>query len=875
MAEDRIESVIDRTAVENELSATKKSIEDLVALIQSVKAKGISIAGAKSISEYNALNKELQANIDLTNKAAKGITSEQIARQANAKAAKEEAAIIKELIKEGKEAAKAKKLEEDYTKQLIKAKEALNKEAIKEADKVGKLNNAYEQLKFKELQAANTAKQLAAQYGINNEATQDAIAVQGKYYAQLIAIEKAVGQNQRNVGNYTQATTALTQVIREAPAFANSFATGISGISNNVPILVDEIKKLNAANKELQANGLKTIPVFSTLAKSLLSLNGILPIAFLLLQTLGKNLFSSSDGADAAKKSIDALNKSYQDFQDTLKKEIRREDLLNSISSESLRKAGKSRDEIFQSELNSRRANSTRFRQLELEAQKTYNEQLDKQEKIKQAAADLRASISKKQLANLQSITDAAKKNLDDATEQRESYDLETIKLTIANQADIADAERDAAKKRAEERKKAAEDAAKQAAEIAERNRQARFEGQKIILQQDIDFNKEVLDNEKAGFGYRELALLRYSRARQALILLTADFEMATAGKTSQELKLIEQIRSDELLRLEREKQAQRAGIGQKFREDIEKDEEKLKEGLTKIAEDGYKRWKQIQDKQNADKKKSRDEELAKEKELAKAKQDLQKRLASEITTLVFSLATSNIEIQKNVLQDQLNNLEVQKAREIELAGGNADAIAVIEARAQIQRESIQRKQRELDVKKAQFDKAQAVARIIQETAISIVANLKNPALIPLIVAIGAAQLATVLATPIPRYKEGGKHPGGPMIVGDGGKPEGIVFPDGTVMKSPATDTLMTAPAGTVIHKDFNKMMFNSTMTKPVEFKQSAQGDTMVKVVSGLKSVEKAIGKIPQPQITVQNVLKQRIRYGHSINEHIKRNLGK
>jgi hypothetical protein len=82
-------------------------------------------------------------------------------------------------------------------------------------------------------------------------------------------------------------------------------------------------------------------------------------------------------------------------------------------------------------------------------------------------------------------------------------------------------------------------------------------------------------------------------------------------------------------------------------------------------------------------------------------------------------------------------------------------------------------------------------------------------------------------------------------------------------------------PKGTVIYPDFDKMILAATMTRVPRYGKGAVNDSGVKVVAGLKAVEKAIGKIPQTSIEVSNPLRQRIRYGHSINEHLTRNLGK
>ncbi|MFB1100915.1 transglycosylase SLT domain-containing protein [Terribacillus sp. JSM ZJ617] len=55
----------------------------------------------------------------------------------------------------------------------------------------------------------------------------------------------------------------------------------------------------------------------------------------------------------------------------------------------------------------------------------------------------------------------------------------------------------------------------------------------------------------------------------------------------------------------------------------------------------------------------------------------------------------------------------------------------------------------------------------------------------------------------VPQYKRGtkpGGHPGGPAIVGDGGKQELIETPDGRSFLSPDTDTLVNMPKGTKVY---------------------------------------------------------------------------
>lgn len=58
----------------------------------------------------------------------------------------------------------------------------------------------------------------------------------------------------------------------------------------------------------------------------------------------------------------------------------------------------------------------------------------------------------------------------------------------------------------------------------------------------------------------------------------------------------------------------------------------------------------------------------------------------------------------------------------------------------------------------------------------------------------GAVQVATIMATPIPKYAKGtDNHTGGPAIVGDGGKKEIVVY-SGKAWITPDVPTLVDFP---------------------------------------------------------------------------------
>lgn len=85
----------------------------------------------------------------------------------------------------------------------------------------------------------------------------------------LKEIDAKFGNYQRNVGNYTSAWNGLNmqvqQVVRELPNAALGFNTLIVSLSNNIPMLADEIARANRQFKEMQATNQKAVPVWKQL----------------------------------------------------------------------------------------------------------------------------------------------------------------------------------------------------------------------------------------------------------------------------------------------------------------------------------------------------------------------------------------------------------------------------------------------------------------------------------------------------------------------------------------------------------------------------------------------------------------------------------
>lgn len=111
---------------------------------------------------------------------------------------------------------------------------------------------------------------------------------------QLQSLEEQTGINVKSMGKFrgefNNLRFATMQVVRELPSLAVSANTFFLAISNNIPILLDEIKKLKIRNEELVKSGQSAIPIFKQIAKGILSWQTLLIIGMSLLSKYGKEI---------------------------------------------------------------------------------------------------------------------------------------------------------------------------------------------------------------------------------------------------------------------------------------------------------------------------------------------------------------------------------------------------------------------------------------------------------------------------------------------------------------------------------------------------------------------------------------------------------
>lgn len=146
---------------------------------------------------------------------------------------------------------------------------------------------------------------------------------------EISSAEQATGRYQRNVGNYASSWNGLSvsvqQVARELPSLAVGWNTFFLAISNNLPMLADELKKAAAEYKAFKmavAAGnndvAKVAPVWKQLITSIFSWQTALVAAITLLSVYGKDiiewtkkLFGAGEAIKNTKQLQDDLNQSF------------------------------------------------------------------------------------------------------------------------------------------------------------------------------------------------------------------------------------------------------------------------------------------------------------------------------------------------------------------------------------------------------------------------------------------------------------------------------------------------------------------------------------------------------------------------------------
>ena len=207
------------------------------------------------------------------------------------------------------------------------------RQAIKAVKTITELNNAEE----------GSLVRLSAEYGrlldvYRNMSREDRNGKQGQVLIkqlkdlndELATAEAAVGRYGRNVGNYASAFTPLQfqvqQLARELPSLTVSAQQFFLAISNNLPMLVDEMQRARVANEALKKAGETTVPVWKQMLKSIGSWQTMLVVGITLLTAYGKEigqwvkeLFKGKKAIDEVAIAMEIANEKGEAYKDAFK----------------------------------------------------------------------------------------------------------------------------------------------------------------------------------------------------------------------------------------------------------------------------------------------------------------------------------------------------------------------------------------------------------------------------------------------------------------------------------------------------------------------------------------------------------------------------
>lgn len=212
-------------------------------------------------------------------------------------------------------------------KSLEKAIEKMNKEKERQAKAASDAANAYKQLTKSYNDAAMESKRLGAemyniaaagkadsqQYRDLNKQYLEATKRAGDYHYTLSRLEQAVGQHQRNVGNYANLQMEANQVMRELPNFAIDARVGIMSLSNNLPMLQDALQRTAKEIDPVTGKAIGMKGALKSLVSSIFSwqtaLLALITVLIAYQDEIADFVFSKS----AAERAVDNFNNAMAD----------------------------------------------------------------------------------------------------------------------------------------------------------------------------------------------------------------------------------------------------------------------------------------------------------------------------------------------------------------------------------------------------------------------------------------------------------------------------------------------------------------------------------------------------------------------------------
>lgn len=731
--------------------------------------------------------------------------------------------------------AKNAKIDSEVSKAQIKQNEALKqrrKLLREEARLTGVATGLYDNIQLRVNKLTREYNNLAAKKEIGLKLSQAELSSLKQiekqlniYQGVLKKVDANIGKHQRNVGNYKSAYDGLgwsiAQITREAPAFTHNLTTGFMAISNNIPMLVDEINKLRTANKALIEQGEPTVNVFKRVMGAFFGWQTLISLGIVLLTMYGKEMtefvagmFKGADATKAMKENMRKLNEETATLagqtipkflalvkisRDVTKSEKERAEALSNLNEEypdfntnilneesataavnkeldnyvkNLTKKARAQaamnmmQEKFTELLNLERETREAFKRAgqDVTDSSQYEEALERakeQAKLRNQAYTQAASASKGAdlaIINLNEAIEAQAAKQDEVNELMEVY-VDNVDLVASSTSA----------------------AAKEQEEFATNSAKA--------FEKNINALKELQSNVEIGSESWEFYKNMINLLTVAMNKLEEGFTSVNEGIKAQDSNIEDLIdNKDDLIQRMKDElklQAQMKEMIGQVRAETDRWIQSFSSDV--FANSGLVTLETMFN--------GVFDSLLEGADNFGEKFAVYFNTIAETAQEAFNLVE---QFGQQSLENALIRAEQSKDIALQFAGESA------EARAEIQ-EQFERRRRDIQTRQAQAEKRSAMFNIAIDTAQGIVSALAStPPNVPLSVAIGAigaTQLALVTSQKIPQFAEGTRDFGGGLaVVGDGGRAEIVTTPKGDVYKTPSKDTLVNLPKGANVY---------------------------------------------------------------------------
>ena len=193
------------------------------------------------------------------------------------------------------EAGKASQGINDLSEASAKMRQDFEKNIAAQKKEIGELTAEVARLKAQLAAPVNTGdSKLIAD---KEKLTQTIAELEKKLKQAEVAYNSLINKSQstnkvtdKAVGSFNNLNFSIQQVARELPVLAMSPQMFIMAISNNLPILQDQLKKTRIQNEALKASGQSIVPVWRQVLSSLISWQTALVAGITLLTVYGKDI---------------------------------------------------------------------------------------------------------------------------------------------------------------------------------------------------------------------------------------------------------------------------------------------------------------------------------------------------------------------------------------------------------------------------------------------------------------------------------------------------------------------------------------------------------------------------------------------------------